>query len=76
MRICKLCPSGSIGDECHYLLHCDRFKKERNKYIKQLDKLGQAPENIKAMHLFNQEESYFDICSFANIKMQEFSKKI
>ena len=29
---CPLCPSGDIGDECHYLFRCKFFEKQREKF--------------------------------------------
>lgn len=39
-RTCPLCENGDIGDEYHYLLKCNFFTTERNKY---LDKIIHKP---------------------------------
>ena len=32
---CPLCSSGDVGDEYHYLFHCDFFRNQREKFIPQ-----------------------------------------
>ena len=32
-RTCTICGSGEVGDELHYILHCEVFKDERNKFL-------------------------------------------
>ena len=50
-RICPKCPKRTLGDEYHYLLECDYYKRLREKYIKRYYYLH--PNVLKFKELMN-----------------------
>ena len=50
-RKCRVCNSGDIGDEFHYLLVCTHFNETRKKYIKKY--YWDKPSTEKMFQLLN-----------------------
>ena len=51
MRVCNFCCSGEIGDEEHFLMHCDVFKLKRACF---LGKMSSLIPNFRSMSSSNQ----------------------
>ena len=68
-RLCSYYKS-DIGDEYHYLLVCNNFKKERSKFVKTY--YYKRPNTIKFQQLINikDENSLKNLCRFIDIIMK------
>ncbi|CAG2224647.1 unnamed protein product [Mytilus edulis] len=55
LRICKLCNSGSIEDETHFLIYCDRYTDARNRLLRELPSIhiDELPPNEAITVLLN-----------------------
>ena len=53
-RKCKLCKSGDLGDEFHYMFNCSHFKSERKKTIPL--QYRKKPNMLKFQELMNTED--------------------
>ena len=63
---CPLCPSGDIGDECHYLFRCKFFEKQREKFLP-TNVLTHQPDAISLSSLFQSHNLINTACFVKNI---------
>ena len=58
-RLCRLCDSGEVGDEYHYILNCTFFHEARSKHIKEeYSQNNPSPHNPQLMcKLFNSTDN-------------------
>ena len=71
-RKCDLCDQRSIGDEFHYLLECDFFKRERQLFIS--DTYYRRPNILKYKNLLScqDESSLIKLGKFMGLIMKQF----
>ena len=67
---CPLCPSGDIGDECHYLFRCNFFEKQREKFLT-INVLTQQPDAIALSAIF-QRKNLINTARFVKNIMSKF----
>ena len=71
-RKCKLCSSGDLGDEYHYIMCCSHFKKERAALIR--NRYSERPNTQKFNRLFNSTDpqELTHLAKFTHIIMKKF----
>ena len=69
---CKLCNSGDLGDEYHYLFLCNTFNNERKLYLTEY--YYKRPNTMKMCELLNinQMNTLINLCKFIRIILDKF----
>ena len=72
--ICKLCDSGDIGDEIHYLFHCHFFQNDRSVlFSKDMIDNSLLFKFCRWQLVFKEEPAYLGRCAkFLKIIMSKF----
>ena len=77
-RFCKLCQSGEVEDEVHFLFSCPTLDKTRKTYLEPLmnmcPELTSAPHQDKLMYLFFNEDLETDELYLANTLLSKLKE--
>ena len=60
-RFCNKCNSGSIGDEIHFLINCDKFLNDRKTFFELVE------NNVQNFSNLNDEQKFIYLLTSENI---------
>ncbi len=73
-RICNLCSLQSVGDEHHYLLCCEYFRVERERYIDQVYTANPNISNYKSLMGSSDIQELVNLSTFVSVILKQFSQ--